>query len=245
MTKITKSEKRKKKLKAKLKASRHSLHEANKLANQSKNIFTYGKNLTRRQFDAYCYCRQPMVRFLADEVEWHSFFDNKLLGTVIRDVTDNDYGYILLGRDTRRLFRCIEVGTEFYSTPKEAREALSNKIYNNYLGKVQDIYPQYDEVDAGFELFKDKIPKEEQHNGYLILKDEPRYEAARNIISEIANSFIDNDGHFEREFQSVNFQARLWELYLHVYIHNAGLLVENNHPAPDFEVSYFGKPDYP
>lgn len=241
MTKITKSEKRKKKLKAKLKASRHSLHEANKLANQSKNIFTYGKNLTRRQFDAYCYCRQPMVRFLADEVEWYSFFDNKLLGTVIRDVTNNDYGYILLGRDTRRLFRCIEVGTEFYSTPKEAREALSNKIYNNYLGKVQDIYPQYDEVDAGFELFKDKLPKEEQHNGYLILKNEPRYEAARNIISEIANSFIDNDGHFEREFQSVNFQARLWELYLHVYIHNAGLLVENNHPAPDFEVSYFGK----
>ena len=83
MKKITKSEKRKKKLKAKLKELRHTQHEANKLANQSKNIFTYGKILTRRQFDAYCYCRQPIVRFLADEVEWYSFFDNKLLGTGI------------------------------------------------------------------------------------------------------------------------------------------------------------------
>ncbi|MNV09308.1 hypothetical protein D3C71_997970 [compost metagenome] len=240
MTKTSKNERRNQKKKAKVKATRHAAHDKNRKQNIAENIHSYGKSLTRRQFDAYCYCRMPQVRFLADEVEWYSFFENRLLGSVIRDVTDDDYGFIILGRDTRKLFRCIYVGAEFYTTPGEARKALARKIYHDYLGNVQDIYPQHDESDAGFELFKDVIPEDEQHYGYKTLKNEPRFEAARNIISEIVNSFVDNDGHFEREFQSVNFQARLWELYLHVYIHNAGLLVENNHAAPDFEVSNFG-----
>ena len=239
MAKHSKDEKRKQKKEAKAKAARRAVHDRNRERNLAENILRFGKSLTRRQFDAYCYCRMPLVRFTAEEIEWYSIFDNKLLGIVIRDTTDNDYGFIVLGRDARRLFRCIEVGREFHATPKMARKALARKVYKDYLGKAQDVYPQGDETDAGFDLFTDVIPENEQHHVYKILKKEPRFEAARNIISEIANSFVDNDGHFEREFQSGNFQARLWELYLHIYIHNAGLLVENNHPTPDFEISYF------
>lgn len=241
MAKLSKKEKRKRKSKTKAKAARRAVHERNRERKLAENILRFGKKLTRRQFDAYCYCRMPLVRFTAEEIEWYSLFDNKLLGIVIRDVTDNDYGFIVLGRDARRLFRCIEVGNEFHDTPEMARKALARKISQDYLGKTQDIYPQGDETDAGVDLFIDVIPENQQHHGYKILKNEPRFEAARNIISEIVNSFVDNDGHFEREFQSVNFQARLWELYLHIYIHNAGLMVENNHPAPDFEVSFFGE----
>ncbi|WOA31780.1 hypothetical protein [Alloalcanivorax xenomutans] len=241
MAKPSKKEKRKRKSKAKAKASRRAVHDRNRERKLAENILRFGKKLNRRQFDAYCYCRMPLVRFTAEEIEWYSLFENKLLGIVIRDVTDNDYGFIVLGRDSRRLFRCIEVSNEFHDAPEKARKALARKISQDYLGKTQDIYPQGDETDAGFDLFTDVIPENEQHHGYRVLKNEPRFEAARNIISEIVNSFVDNDGHFEREFQSVNFQARLWELYLHIYIHNAGLMVENNHPAPDFEVSFFGE----
>ena len=240
MAKPSKSEKRRQKKKAQAKADRRAVHDRNRERKLAENILRFGKSLSRRQFDAYCYCRMPLVRFISEEIEWYSILDNKLLGIVIRDVTDDDYGFIVLGRDARKLFRCIEVGSEFYPTPELARKALARKIHKDYLGKVQDIYPQGDETDAGFDLFTDVIPGNEQHHGYKILKNESRFEAARNIISEIVNSFVDNDGHFEREFQSENFQARLWELYLHIYMHNAGLLVENNHAAPDFEVSHFG-----
>lgn len=240
MAKPSKNERRKKKKKAEAKDGRRAAHDRNRERKLAENIFRFGKRLTRRQFDAYCYCRMPLVRFTAEEIEWYSIFDNKLLGIVIRDVTDNDYGFIVLGRDARGLFRCIEIGTEFHATPVMARKALARKIHKDYLGNAQEVYPQGDETDAGFDLFTDVIPENEQHHAYKTLKNEPRFEAARNIISEIVNSFVDNDGHFEREFQSGNFQARLWELYLHIYIHNTGLLVENNHAAPDFEVSYFG-----
>lgn len=241
MTRPSKNERRKQKKKAKVKADRCVEHDRNRERKLAENIFRFGKRLTRRQFDAYCYCRTPLIRFTVEEVEWYSLFKNKLLAIVTRDVTDNDYGFIILGRDTRRLFRCIEVCSEFHDTPEMARKALARKVDQDYLGKVQTIYPQGDEADAGFDLFTDVIAENEQHRYYKVLKNEPRFEAARNIIAEIVNSFVDNDGHFEREFQSVNFQARLWELYLHIYIHNAGLSVENNHAAPDFEVSYFGE----
>lgn len=240
MAKPSKKERRKQKSKEKTKAARRAEHDRNRERKLAENILRFGKKLTRRQFDAYCYCRMPLVRFTTEEIEWYSLFNNKLLGIVIRDVTDNDYGFIVLGRDSRKLFRCIEVSREFYDTPELARKALAKKVYQDYLGKTKDIYPQGDETDAGFDLFTDVIPENEQHHGYKILKNETRNEAARNIIAEIVNSFVDNDGNFEREFQSCNFQARLWELYLHIYIHNAGLMVENNHPAPDFEVSFFG-----
>lgn len=240
MAKKSKQERRNKKNKAKAKSLRRKIHESNRKRNIVENILRYGKQLTRRQFDAYCYCRMPLVRYIGEELEWYSLFENRLLGIVIRDITDNDFGFVVLGRDTRRLFRCIEVGAEFYNTPSEARRALARKLGDKYYGKVQDIYPQDDE-DSGVDLFSDIIPENEQHQAYKVLKNEPRFEAGRNIISEIVNSFIDNDGNYEREFQSVNFQARLWELYLHIYIHNAGLLIENNHFAPDFEVLNFGE----
>lgn len=239
MSRKSKKEKRKQKSKEKAKSVRRAIHEKNRQRNMAENILNYGKQLTRRQFDAYCYCRMPLVRFTAEEIELYSFFSNKLLGIIIRDITDDDYGFIVLGRDARRLFRCIEVSGEFYNTPSEARKSLARTLGEKYRGKLQESYPQGDEIDAGFNLFTDVISEKEQHEGYKILKNEPRFEAARNIISEIANSFVDNDGHYEREFQSVNFQARLWELYLHVYIHNAGLLIENTHTSPDFEATYF------
>lgn len=203
------------------------------------NINRYGIALTRRQFDAYCYCRMPLVRYTTEEIEWYSFFDNRLLGLVIRDVTDNDYGFVILGRDSRRLFRCIDLCKEFHNTPVLARKALANRLNEKYGGKVEDIYPQFDEVEPTLNLFKEILPEDQQHHNYKVLRNESRFETARNLISEIANSFIDNDGHYEREFQSVNFQARLWELYLHIYFHNEGLRIENNHVAPDFEVSFF------
>lgn len=121
-----------------MKAVRRATHERNRERKVSENILRYGKSLTRRQFDAYCYCRMPLVRFTAEEIEWYSLFENRLLGIVLRDVNDDDYGFIILGRDKRKLFRCIDVGTEFYASPAEARKSLARKLSNDYLGKVQD-----------------------------------------------------------------------------------------------------------
>ena len=240
MSHQSKKEKRNKRKKKAEKAARTYQHVQNIRKKKQIDIRKFGKIISERQFAAYCYSRLPQLRFIGEEKEWYSLFDNKLLGIVLRDKTDNGYGYLILGRDRRRLFRCIKVGSKFHPSVPQARQALAIDLAENYQGKVQDIYPQYDEIEPTLDLFSPTIPENLQHHGYKILACEPRYEAARNLVSEIANSFIDNDGHYKREFQSENFNSRLWELYLHIYFHNAGLLIENNHSAPDFELSFFG-----
>lgn len=233
--------KRVKRRKQEIKNARRRAHEYNRDRNKKKRIERYGRAITKRQFDAYCFTRQPLVRFTAEEIEWYSLFANRLLGIVLRDVTDDDFGFVILGRDTRRLFRCIDVGPDFYQSPTLAREALALHLAAQYEGSVQEVYPQGDETEPTLDLFTPKIPEVDQHPNYTVLMGEARYEAARNLITEIANSFIDNDGHFEREFQSTNFHSRLWELYLHMYFHNAGLGRRDEHQSPDFELDVFGR----
>jgi len=205
------------------------------------DISKYGKPLTKRQFDAYCYCRMPHAPSIMEEVEWYSLFNNRLLGLVFRDKVDNDYGFIILGRDSRKLFRLIDVCTEFYPTQIKASKSLAIFLSEKHSKKTQVIFPQGDEKHPIIDLFTDMLPNNKQHRGYLILKNDPTFEAARNIISEIVNSFIDNDGHYTREFQSVNFQARLWELYLHIYFNTARFIIDSKHTSPDYELSYFGE----
>lgn len=239
MAKLTKQQKRDKKKKAaqkeKITQQQQEAFEKKKL----RNIFANGRQITRRQFDAYFYSRMPLVRFQAIEVEWYSFLNNTLLGIVFQDATDRDYGFAIMGRDTRKLYRWVNGSKDFHSTPAKAREEMAVLINSKYAKDPQDIYPQGDEVDPTMDLFNAIIPEDKQHHGYKIIANEPRFEAGRSIINEIANSFVDNDGHFVREFQSVNFNARLWEMYLHVYLHTQGLQIHNNHAAPDFEVDYF------
>lgn len=42
---------------------------------------------------------------LAHEVAWFAAFNRKILGTVTFDRTDSDFGYVILGRDSRKMFR--------------------------------------------------------------------------------------------------------------------------------------------
>ncbi|HCJ4282395.1 TPA: hypothetical protein ACSH5C_001523 [Legionella pneumophila] len=208
--------------------------------NSIKKLLLFGKILSRIQFDAYCFCRQPQLQFYSKEIEWYSFYNNKLLAVIIWDFIDNDYGFVILGRDENRLFRCIEVSEVFKHSLTSTRHALYKKI-KLYELTIKDCYPQ-GVLNKRIDLFKAIIDQKKQHKFYKILAQETRFEAARNLITEIANSFIDSDGHFEKEFQSNNFHSRLWELYLHMYFnHNMNLNVLKNHYAPDFELSYFGE----
>lgn len=240
MGKKNKAAKRKQKKRTQAKAS---ITRALQLQRQEKlagMISQVGRKITRAQFDAFCYVKHPIARHTIEELEWYSLLNNKLLGIVARDVTDGDFAFIILGRDSRRLFRSIDLGHDF-PTIQVARQELSKTINSKYKSDGKELYPQGDESDDRLELFTEVIPEDAQHHVYKVLKNEARFEAARNLITEIANSFIDNDGHYQREFQSVGFNARLWELYLHVYFYNAGLVAQNNHPAPDFELDHFGE----
>ncbi len=197
------------------------------------------REITKKQFDAYCYSRQPLVRAYSHEVAWFEAAERKLLAFIIFDRTDSDFGHIILGRDARNLFRCINVSKEFFSTPEEAYADLEKDIAP-YINDGQDFYPQGDEAEPPYEIFKAVVPEERQHPYFKILSQEKRFEAARNLIKEIAFSFVDVDGNYIQQFQSDGFDARLWELYLYVYLYNSGFEFDYNFQSPDYCINKLG-----
>lgn len=197
------------------------------------------RKITRRQFDAYCYARQPLIRVIANEVAWFEAFDRKILAAVTFDITDSDYGYVILARDLRKMFRCVEVSPEFSATPEQA-EALLRAAVKKYEDDGQEVYPQGDEKEAPYEIFVPVVVDEDLHPYFRVLISESRFEAARNLIREIVYSYKDPDGHYIKEFQTNGFDARLWELYLYVYLYDEGFEFVHGNPSPDFHLSRFG-----
>lgn len=197
------------------------------------------KEISVRQFDAYCYSRHPYLGMLSEEVKWFEASDRKLLGAVQLDYSDQDYGYIVLGRDKRMIFRWID-GNSSFKTIAEAEGALK-KTLEKYAVDGNENYPQDDEKKPPSEFLKPQAKPEKLHNHFNILTQGPGYEAARNLIKEIVYTYIDVDGNYIKDFQSTGFDSRLWELYLYIYLHNSRFTINNDHHSPDFCVSYFGE----
>lgn len=197
------------------------------------------KKITKKQFDAYCYSRQPLVRIYSKEVAWFEAAERKLLAFIVFDRTDADFGHIILGRDSRRLFRCISISKNFFPTLEKAYVDLENAIIP-FIEDGQNFYVQGDESEPPYEIFNPVVTQNKQHPYFKVLVNEARFEAARNLIKEIAYSFVDVDGNYIQQFQSDGFDARLWELYLYVYLYNAGFEFNRNFSSPDYCINKFG-----
>ncbi|WP_276500681.1 hypothetical protein [Terrimonas pollutisoli] len=197
------------------------------------------REITKRQFDAYCYVRAPLLRYMATEIAWFEAFDKKLMATVTRDHSDEDYGFVILGRDKQKVFRAIDFCRKFYTTPEEAISYLKIALIP-YENDGKEIYEQGDEKALPNEILIPQVPAEKLHAYFKIMIEQQGYEAARNLIKEIVYSYVDVDGNYIKDFQTTGFDARLWELYLHVYLHTAGFKIDNSYQAPDYFISYFG-----
>jgi ribosomal protein L30 len=81
------------------------------------------KELSSRRFNALGgYARSPATVEFIEEIEWHATGDERLLGMLVRDRIDNDFGWIILGRDERLRFRAIAI-QKFEEPPSAANKA--------------------------------------------------------------------------------------------------------------------------
>lgn len=138
---------------------------------------------------------------MSNEVSWFEAGDRKLLATVIYDQTDSDYGHVILGRDSRRMFRGISVSSEFFGTQEEAENYLEKEL-DKYVDDGHELYPQGDEKHTPNEILEPVVSDEKLHPYFKVLIHEPRFEAARNLIKEVVYSYVDPDGNYIREFQT-------------------------------------------
>ena len=158
--------------------------------------------------------------------------DERLLGVVIIDLTDRDYNFVILARNKRGRFRCVDVG-ETYSTRRLAENALIQRMPEVHASK--DIaLEQGDEIRKPLDFFTPQLPNDRLHPNFLALFDGPAYSAAREVISEMANVFEEPDGNFVKDFQATGFNSRLWELYLFAALVEEGFKLDRSQAQPDF-----------
>lgn len=198
------------------------------------------KRLCQPRFDALCYSRQPLAAFIGREVEWWSDSDERVLGVVLLDTTDNDWAWIILGRDEKALFRAIKVDASI-QTQKEASELL-RKHLEIYALSGQAEFPQHDTDQKKNQLLVPVVEENKLHPNFKILISGEHHSPARAIIREIAYAFVDVDGNYVKDFQTTGFNSRLWELFLFVFLYEQKCFVAREFASPDFCAIKFGFP---
>ena len=178
-----------------------------------------------------------MTRMMSTECSWWSDLDGQVLGTVILDHTDQDYGWIILVRDGVGRFRCTNIGMNIKSeriATADLRVTIAKTVRDTtFNGTVI----QEDEPNRPFNLLEDRgVSDEKLHKNFLILRDDTSKEPSRKVIEAISPWMISSDPHLVKEFQESQFDQRLWEIYLWAMFRDQGYDVSHME-APDFLIS--------
>ena len=69
-----------------------------------------GVSLTPQRYNAFvAWTRTPTADLVGEELEFFSNRAETLIGVLIKDRFDRDFGFVVLGRDLKGRFRCIDV----------------------------------------------------------------------------------------------------------------------------------------
>lgn len=199
------------------------------------------KPLTPERYNAFvAWTRTPIAGMMGQEIEFFSTLNERVIGVLILDRTDGDYGYVALGRDEKGRYRCI--GVNMSMRKLDAQHALLRELKQHFHSGIE-VFPQGDEAKdkAGIDLFASVVPEEKLGETFRLISAGDHWTPARSIMSEMMRHFHDVDGNFVEQFQTTGFDSRIWELYLYAALLEEGLFVEKPAPAPDFMVSRGGK----
>ena len=197
------------------------------------------KRLTAARFNALCYSRLPVASQMSRELEWWADAQERVIGIVLLDLTDDDYAWIVLGRDERGLFRAVDLGVSL-ETQETARSALQQALAKQ--AASGEVFPQQDNSGKRHEILRVQVADNKLHANFRIIISGKHHEAARRMMEEIALAFVDIDGNYAKDFQTTGFNARLWELALFAFLYEQKFSFLRDHNRPDFCVVKWGHP---
>lgn len=194
------------------------------------------QNIKKERFEAFvAYTRNPLAAgIISKELEWYASDNEILLATIIVDI-DKEFAVIILGRDRDLKYHCIN-SSMIFENIEDARKFMfseSEKIFKE--GNL--FYSNDHKVKQKHNLFDIICDKEKINLHFEKVSSSEFYSSAKEIIEEIMHHYKDIDGNFIEQFQTTGFDARLWELYLFVYLTEERLLINREYEAPDFLVS--------
>jgi len=192
--------------------------------------------ISELRFDALAaYIRDPHTVMIFEELEWYTTADKRVIGILVRDRIDNDFGWIILGRDERLRFRAIDVNTSLESVDL-ARDELFERMREQH-ANPDEAFHQHDAPGPAMDFFTPVVPEARLNPLFNILVNERRFSPARELIEAMMRYYVDADGNFVEQFQTTAFDARIWELYLYAVFTELRYAPASDHAAPDFVFS--------
>jgi ribosomal protein L30 len=192
--------------------------------------------LSCRRFDGLAgYARDPITTNFVEELQWFATPGERVIGILVRDYADNDFGWIILGRDEHHRFRAIDVNHSF-PTSETAREQLFTRMTAQNAASDES-YFQRDVTGKPTDFFTPLAPEDRLNPFFKILANTEGYSPARGIIEAMMRWYKDADGNFIEQFQTTGFNARIWELYLFATFIELGYARSEEFAVPDFLLS--------
>lgn len=190
------------------------------------------KKISEARFRALTFSVDPIAFILFKEIEWYSDKNEYHIMSVIYDYTDQQWSYIIMARDEDYLFKCIDIG-HLYKNIETARTAMITKL-TKLASAAAQVHLQGEGKFQIRDIFELQTLPDKLNKNFILLKDDEGFTPAKEIVREIAYSFIDCDGRFFRDFQTAGFDARMWELYLYAYLHEENFILDRQYNSPDY-----------
>ncbi|MGX5722825.1 hypothetical protein [Shinella zoogloeoides] len=198
---------------------------------RAKNM-AYVKQITPARFHLLSIgVRMAVSRLISGEVSYWSDHEERILGLISLDFTDNDFAWMILARDRIGRFRCCKVDSSIKSEPLATEILLREMAALVRDGIPADFGWQGDEPNAPFDLLS--VTHDKKLHPYFEVLNDAGHMPARAALKEIGPWLAPSDPHFVKEFQTTAFDQRIWELYLWAAFRELGFDVTQPE-APDF-----------
>ena len=202
------------------------------------------KKLTKFQFQSFPHTSRPdNYEDIYEEHEWYCDDSESTLGLLIQDRIDDDWAYVVMQVGSESVFTLVG-GAHSIGDRTSAREQLLIEVdrFSTDLGKKRpgnentNLIKRIGDPDP----FTPVVVPSRLSSSFDLVRNEGRFAPARDMVREAFSSYVDRDGNFLEQFQTTGFDSRIWELYLHTFLVDAGF---NYLPSvsPDFVVSKEGK----
>ena len=191
------------------------------------------QKLSKERFDGLMgSTRTPWTRITGIERGWFSDENEKVLCLLVEDTTDHDFACIVLARDAVGRYRAVDL-TKFYNSLQEAEDAVPS-LLREWAEKPPTAYVQGDEPRQRMDFFAPQHPRERLNPSFTSIVECEELSPAKGILESMMHYFEDPDGNFVEQFQSVAFNARIWELYLFAVLAENRCRIDRTHRAPDY-----------
>lgn len=174
----------------------------------------------------------------AEEIGWFEHAEGQVVGSVIRDKTDDDFGGLVFAQDAKLRFRSVNV-THFEPSIRRAEVTLRRAMEAAAMASPED-HHQGDEHGLPVDFFAFAREVEKLNPDFVQLANLEAYSPARESIEAMMRWYEDADGNFIEQFQTTGFDQRIWELYLFATFIEMGFEIDRSDPVPDFLCSGLG-----